>query len=98
MESIAVLGPGGVGGFVAAALAHAGEPVTVIARPPTAEVLARDGIRVRSVRLGEFVVAAQARTELDGPGRRTGRNHQGRRTRRTRWYASRGSHVSWFRS
>ncbi len=67
MESIAILGAGGVGGFIAAALARAGEPVTVIARPPTAEVITRDGIRVRSVRLGEFVARPTARTELDDP-------------------------------
>jgi ketopantoate reductase len=29
---LAVLGPGGVGGFLAAALDHAGVPVTVVAR------------------------------------------------------------------
>ncbi|HKG16331.1 MAG TPA: 2-dehydropantoate 2-reductase [Solirubrobacteraceae bacterium] len=56
MRSIAVLGPGGVGGFMAGALARAGEPVTVVAREPTAEVVARDGLRVRSVLLGDFTV------------------------------------------
>ena len=67
MESIAVLGPGGVGGFVAAALAHAGEPVTVIARASTADVIARDGIRVQSVRLGEFVARPRVATRLEAP-------------------------------
>jgi len=67
VESIAVLGPGGVGGFVAAALARAGEPVTVIARTSTADVIARDGIRVQSVRLGEFVVRPRTTTELEDP-------------------------------
>ena len=67
MESIAVLGPGGVGGFVAAALALAGEPVTVIARASTADVIARDGIRVQSVRLGEFVARPRVATELEAP-------------------------------
>src|SRR5919206_389771 len=51
MRSIAVLGPGGVGGFVAGALARAGEPVTLVARQPTADVISRDGLRVRSVLL-----------------------------------------------
>jgi 2-dehydropantoate 2-reductase len=46
---IAILGPGGVGGFLAAALARAGEPVTVIARDSTAELIERDAIRVESV-------------------------------------------------
>src|SRR5581483_11118193 len=36
MPSIAVLGPGGVGGFLAAALDRAGETVTIVAREPTA--------------------------------------------------------------
>jgi 2-dehydropantoate 2-reductase len=51
---LAVLGSGGVGGLVAAALARAGEPVTVIAREETAAAIARDGLQVRSVRLGDF--------------------------------------------
>ena len=54
MTSIGVLGPGGVGGFLAAALAHAGERVIVVAREQTAEHIARHGIHVRSVRLGQF--------------------------------------------
>jgi 2-dehydropantoate 2-reductase len=49
----AVLGPGGVGGFIAAALAHADMPVTVVAR-------AADGIDVESVRLGSFHAAPAA--------------------------------------
>jgi 2-dehydropantoate 2-reductase len=51
---IAILGPGGVGGLLAAALARAGEAVTVVARQATTEVIARDGIQVRSVALGDF--------------------------------------------
>ncbi|MBV9310195.1 MAG: hypothetical protein JOZ73_05155, partial [Solirubrobacterales bacterium] len=35
MATIAVLGPGGVGGFIAAALSRAGEDVLVIAREGT---------------------------------------------------------------
>src|SRR4051812_25103356 len=54
MLSFAILGPGGVGGFLAAALERAGREVTVVAREATAEVIARHGIRVRSVRLGDF--------------------------------------------
>jgi 2-dehydropantoate 2-reductase len=55
VASIAVLGPGGVGGFIAAALARAGESVTVVARESTAAMIEADGIDVRSVRLGDFV-------------------------------------------
>jgi 2-dehydropantoate 2-reductase len=54
MPSLAILGPGGVGGFLAGALARAGEDVVVVAREPTAELIARAGLEVRSVRLGDF--------------------------------------------
>jgi len=48
---IGILGPGGVGGFLAGALERAGIPVLLVAREETAEVLTRDGLRVRSVLL-----------------------------------------------
>jgi 2-dehydropantoate 2-reductase len=67
MRDFAILGPGGVGGFLAAALARAGQEVTVVARESTAEAIARDGIRVRSVRLGDFESRPAAVSELDGP-------------------------------
>jgi 2-dehydropantoate 2-reductase len=54
---LAVLGPGGVGGFLAAALDHARIPVTLVAREETAAVLAERGIDVRSVLLGDFHAA-----------------------------------------
>jgi 2-dehydropantoate 2-reductase len=52
---IAVLGPGGVGGLLAGALAAAGEDVIVVARESTAAKIAEDGLRVQSVMLGDFV-------------------------------------------
>jgi 2-dehydropantoate 2-reductase len=67
MRTFAILGPGGVGGFLAAALTHAGNEVTVVAREPTAEAIARDGIRVRSVRLGDFEAQPAAVGSLAGP-------------------------------
>ena len=67
MESIAVLGAGGVGGFVAAALTRAGEDVTVVARNQTAALIERDGITVQSVRLGDFESRPRATTELVDP-------------------------------
>jgi 2-dehydropantoate 2-reductase len=68
MDSVAILGPGGVGGFVAGALDRAGVPVTVVARESTAELIERDGIRVESVRLGaEFTAHPRAVTSLDEP-------------------------------
>jgi len=65
--TVAVLGPGGVGGFVAGALARAGTPVTVVAREDTAACIARDGLRVRSVRLGAFTVHSPAVAALETP-------------------------------
>src|SRR3954468_7675099 len=56
----AVLGPGGVGGFIAAALDHAGVPVTLVAREETATALAERGIDVESVRLRAFPAPPEA--------------------------------------
>jgi 2-dehydropantoate 2-reductase len=67
VPTIAVLGPGGVGGFLAAALARAGEPVTVVAREETAALIATDGIDVHSVRLGDFTARPDAVAELARP-------------------------------
>jgi 2-dehydropantoate 2-reductase len=65
VATIAVLGPGGVGGYVAGALARAGDDVIVIAREETAGRIARDGLRVDSVRLGSFTVRPRVATELE---------------------------------
>jgi 2-dehydropantoate 2-reductase len=67
MDRIAVLGPGGVGGFLAAALAHAGEQVEVVAREPTAERIRAGGIRLTSVLLGEFTAHPDANATLSSP-------------------------------
>jgi 2-dehydropantoate 2-reductase len=64
---VAVLGPGGVGGLVAAALDRAGTPVTVVAREETAAAIERDGLRVRSVRLGDFTARPRAVSQLSLP-------------------------------
>jgi 2-dehydropantoate 2-reductase len=64
MDSIAILGPGGVGGFLAAALSRAGQPVTIVARDSTARQISAGGIEVRSARLGEFSVRPRAVVEL----------------------------------
>jgi len=57
---VAVLGPGGVGGLVAAALTRAGTPTSVVAREETVAIIERDGLRVDSVRLGEFIALPRA--------------------------------------
>ena len=67
MRTIAVLGPGGVGGLVAAALARAGIDVVVVAREETAAAIERDGIGVRSVALGDFHATPRTSARLDEP-------------------------------
>jgi 2-dehydropantoate 2-reductase len=68
MSRIAVAGPGGVGGFVAGALSHAGDEVIVVARESTAEVVNQTGLRVRSVALGKaFTTRPRAVAELSEP-------------------------------
>jgi len=64
---IAVLGPGGVGGLLAGALARAGEDVVVVAREPTVAVIAERGLRVQSVIFGEFVACVPAVALLRDP-------------------------------
>jgi 2-dehydropantoate 2-reductase len=66
MDSIAVLGPGGVGGFLAAALDRAGLPVTVVAREATATGIADNGLTVTSARLGDFTAHPEAVSALAG--------------------------------
>jgi 2-dehydropantoate 2-reductase len=65
--SIAVLGPGGVGGLVAGALDRAGTDVVVVARDSTARVIAERGLRVDSVSLGKFVAHPRATGRLQEP-------------------------------
>lgn len=56
-----------MGGFIAGALTRAGEEVTVLARESTAQVLARDGLHIQSVILGEFDARPAAVTQLAEP-------------------------------
>ena len=65
--TVAVLGPGGVGGLLAAALDRAATPVTVVAQESTASVIADAGLRVSSVRLGDFVAHPPALACLEQP-------------------------------
>ncbi len=69
---VAVLGPGGVGGLLAGALARAGNDTVenealVVARESTAAAIAADGLRVQSVTLGDFVAHPRALALLDQP-------------------------------
>ncbi|MFI8948843.1 ketopantoate reductase family protein [Streptomyces sp. NPDC053750] len=65
--TVAVLGPGGVGGLLAALLAHAGHRVICLAGPATAAALCKDGIRVRSAQFDDFSAPVEAATELREP-------------------------------
>jgi 2-dehydropantoate 2-reductase len=68
MTTIAVVGPGGVGGFVAAALARLGHEVTVVAREGTVDLIAAGGLWVRSVALDDdFIARPRAVSELSEP-------------------------------
>ena len=65
---VAVLGPGGVGGLVAAALDHAGSvDAIVVAREETAAIISAQGLRVNSVSLGEFIARPRAVERLEEP-------------------------------
>ncbi|MFI1027096.1 ketopantoate reductase family protein [Streptomyces sp. NPDC020951] len=67
IRTVAVLGPGGVGGLLAALLSRAGHRVTCLAGEDTAAALRTDGIRVRSTPFGEFTARVDADTELRAP-------------------------------
>jgi 2-dehydropantoate 2-reductase len=60
---IAVVGAGAIGGFLAAALARAGNPVAVVARGEHAAAIRRDGLSVESD-LGAFTVPLPVSDDL----------------------------------
>jgi 2-dehydropantoate 2-reductase len=64
---VAVLGPGGVGGLLAALLARRGDQVTCLAPPATTAHLAAHGLELRSPALGDVRVQVAAATRLDHP-------------------------------
>jgi 2-dehydropantoate 2-reductase len=65
--TIAVLGPGGVGGLVAGVLTQADEEVVLIAQEPTAETIAERGLSVHSVMFGDLNARIRALTRLREP-------------------------------
>ncbi|MFC9911046.1 ketopantoate reductase family protein [Streptomyces sp. NPDC127197] len=65
--TVAVLGPGGVGGLLAALLARTGHRVICLAGEATTDTLRTTGIRVRSPRFGDFAADVEAATELREP-------------------------------
>jgi 2-dehydropantoate 2-reductase len=65
--TVAVLGPGGTGGLLAALLSRSGHRVICLAGENTAETLRKDGIQVRSAKFGDFSAPVEADTELREP-------------------------------
>ncbi|WP_156723948.1 ketopantoate reductase family protein [Streptomyces apocyni] len=62
--TVAVLGPGGIGGLAAALLARAGHRVICLAREETAAALNEQGLTLRSGKFGDFTVPVEADTRL----------------------------------
>ncbi|MFE6284328.1 ketopantoate reductase family protein [Streptomyces sp. NPDC057877] len=65
--TVAILGPGGVGGLLAALLARSGHRVICLASETTADTLRTRGLRVRSGQFGDFTATVEADTELREP-------------------------------
>ncbi|WP_330457607.1 2-dehydropantoate 2-reductase [Streptomyces sp. NBC_00820] len=65
--TVAILGPGGIGGLLAALLSRSGHRVICVARETTARTLRERGIEVRSGQFGDFTAAVEADTELREP-------------------------------
>ncbi|MFD5268645.1 ketopantoate reductase family protein [Streptomyces sp. NPDC058335] len=65
--TLAILGPGGIGGLLAGLLSRAGHHVICLSGEDTATHLRTHGLRVRSARFGDFTVPVAADTELRVP-------------------------------
>lgn len=64
----AVVGSGAVGGYFGAKLARNGQDVSFIARGAHLEAIRRDGLRIQSAQLGDFVVRAPAENDASKVG------------------------------
>jgi 2-dehydropantoate 2-reductase len=64
---VAVLGPGGVGGLLAALLARGGNSVEVLASESTVRAIAQHGLRIESKRFGDFQVSVRSAIRLGSP-------------------------------
>jgi 2-dehydropantoate 2-reductase len=65
--NVAVLGPGGVGGFLAAILAREGSSVVVLASDNASRAIAQSGLRLESRRFGNFAVSVRTAARLSDP-------------------------------
>lgn len=59
----AILGSGAVGGYFGAKLAKLGQDVTFIARGAHLDAIRRNGLEVKSAKLGDFIVRAPAESD-----------------------------------
>jgi 2-dehydropantoate 2-reductase len=64
---VAVLGPGGVGGFLAAMLAREGSSVLLLATDDASRAIAQSGLRLESQRFGNFAVSVRTAARLTDP-------------------------------
>jgi 2-dehydropantoate 2-reductase len=65
--NVAVLGPGGVGGFLAAMLSREGSAVLVLASDNASRAIAESGLRLESRRFGDFTVSIRTAPGLTDP-------------------------------
>jgi 2-dehydropantoate 2-reductase len=65
--SVAVLGPGGVGGFLAAMLAREGSSVLVLAGDDSSRAIAQNGLRLESRKFGNFAASVRTAARLTEP-------------------------------
>ncbi len=65
MGSIAILGPGAVGGFLAGALWRSGAAPLLVGREATVAQIARSGLEIHSVALGDFNARPAVAPTLD---------------------------------
>jgi 2-dehydropantoate 2-reductase len=65
--NVAVLGPGGVGGFLASMLAREGSSVLMLAGDSTSQAIAENGLRLESPRFGNFTVSVRTAARLTDP-------------------------------
>jgi 2-dehydropantoate 2-reductase len=61
---VAVLGPGGVGGFLAAMLAREGSSVLVLAGDDSSRAIAQTGLRLESRKFGNFAASVRTAARL----------------------------------
>lgn len=65
--NVAVLGPGGVGGFLAAMLAREGSSILMLAGEDTSDAIAENGLRLESPKFGNFTVSVRTAARLAEP-------------------------------